>query len=189
MSLHRTVNTLSVKQPLASRLPVAFSACVFCLLVATVPAFSQTFRVEKVRVCSNAITDWTSPCTEIAPPFDNLDRSFFANNRLYVQLRIACEKPALDFLQSNFFLPIYVVVWKDGAKKPDIPLPISQTDWAKNGGAWSSMVNQDGGFPWVTFFDVGLFDFKSVEFQIVDDKRVVAYIGTEPARFALKFSK
>ena len=170
----------------STAIPVA-AVCLLWLILQTSPASSQTFRVDKVSLCTNALSDWSSPCMEVSPPYEGLDRNNFANNRVYVKLAIACEDRALSFLKSNGFLPVYVAVWKDGTRKPDIPVGIAEVDWDRNSNSWISSSAQDGKFVWATFFYVGLFDFKSIELQIVDAQKVLVYVGAAPARAELRF--
>lgn len=160
-----------------------------CGLSLPVPAFAQTFQVDKVSVCSNRVTDWSSPCSEVGPPFQVLDRKVFVDSNVYVKVSVTCADRALSVLRENYTFPIYATVWKDGTKKPDIFIGIAESDWSKNASAWINMVSsQAGSFHWVTFFSVGLFDFKTIEFQIVDAQKNVAYVNGAPARVTLKFA-
>ena len=150
-------------------------------------AQSQNFEIGKISVCYNVLKEKSSPCLEVSSLTD-LDRSKFANNRVYVSLAITCGPDAMASLKTNGFLPVNVAVWKDGSRKSDIPIGILQDDWDSNSSSLTGLFSDQGSFPWRTRFNVGLLGARSIDLEITDSQKRVAYIGREPARLKISFA-
>jgi len=169
------------------RVVAAFSIGAVVTLMWPVLAHSQNFQIGKISVCYNTLTEKSSPCSEV-PSLTDLDRNKFANNRVYVSLAITCGPDAVAFLKANGFLPVNVAVWKDGARKSDIPIGIFQDDWDANATSLIGLYGDQGSFPWRTRFNVSLYGVNSIDLEITDAQKRVAYIGGEPARLKMSFA-
>jgi hypothetical protein len=176
------------KASFLSRTISTISACLFGLVVWPVMAHAQNFQIGKVSVCYNSLKDSASSCSEVSSPFTDLDRRKFSNNRIYVSLTIICGPDAVAFLKANGFLPVNVAVWKDGSRKSDIPIGLFQDDWDDNGASLTGLFNDQGSFPWRTRFNVNLYGAKSIDLEITDAQKAVAYVGREPARLKISFA-
>ena len=148
----------------------------------------QNFQIGKISVCYNSLAQSSSACAEVSPPFEGLDKSKFSNSRLYVALTVVFGKDVLDFLKTNGVLNVNVAVWKDGTRKSDIPIGIRQDDWDAHGASITDVLNDQGSFPWRTRFNISLSEVKSVEFEITDSQKLVAYMGRDPARLKISFA-
>jgi hypothetical protein len=170
-----------------SILVIRLAICAGLIVAASAtPSLGQNFRIGKVSVCRNILKDVSAACAEVPPPFGNLDRKTFQGGRVYVALLLVCEKEAVSFLSDNGFLPVNVTVWKDGERrKSDIPIGLSQDDWDTNSDAFKTLFATQGNFTWRTRFNVGLAD--TIEFEITDYRKNLAYVGRDPARFTLTF--
>jgi hypothetical protein len=178
-----SVGSLAVRKIVA-----VVSTCVSIFFLSPDLARSQNFQIGKISVCYNNLTDKSSSCSEVASPFIDLDRSKFANSRLYVSLAIICGPDAVTFLKANGFLPVNVAVWKDGTRKSDIPVGILQDDWDANATSLTGLFNDQGSFPWRTRFNVNVYGIKSVDLEVTDAQKGVAYVGREPARLKISFA-
>ena len=168
------------------RIVAAFSTGALALLIWPDLAHSQNFQIGRISVCYNNLIEKSSPCSELSSLTD-LDRSKFANDRVSVSLAITCGPDAVAFLKANGFLPVNVAVWKDGSRKSDIPIGIVQDDWDANATSLTGLFNDQGSFPWRTRFNVSLSGIKSIDLEITDAQKRVAYIGRDPARLKISF--
>jgi hypothetical protein len=81
-----------------------------------------------------------------------------------------------------------VAVWKDGSRKSDIPIGILQDEWDAHVASLTGLFNDQGNFPWRTRFNVSLSGIKSIDIEITDAQKRVAYMGRDPARLKISFA-
>ncbi len=149
------------------------------------PASAQSFRVTQIKVCNNYAN---RICAEIMPPLNNLDRRRFPRGRVYIAVTISCEDEALSFLNANDFLPVNAAIWKNGSRKDDIPIGITQEHWEVQGPALTVSAADQGSFPWRTNFNLQITDVRSIDIEISSAQGQVAFVGSSPARLNLTFA-
>jgi hypothetical protein len=139
-----------------------------------------------MKVCTSSPE---SSCSEVQPPFQDLDKRLFSAGRIYFTLTITCESEALSFLAANDYLPVNVAVWRNGTRQDnDIPIGITQQNWAVQSSALRGLAASQGGFPWRTYFDLQLAKTRSIDIQISSSRDAFVLFGTEPARLHLSFA-
>jgi hypothetical protein len=159
----------------------------FALVAFAGPAQGQSFRIETIRFCYNKLKDVSSICTPVEQSLQGLDRTKFAANNVYVIVSIVGEDSALNFLRQTYTLPVIASFIRNG-NRYEISRGIEQDDWDNNGDALTNLYQTDGRFSWRTRFSIGISGANSIELQIVDARRNVAYVGREPARFTISFA-
>jgi hypothetical protein len=165
----------------------AFAMFSLAFVAIVTPAQSQSFRIETIKFCYNKLRDVSSTCAAVDAPFQGLDRNKFAANNIYVIVSIVGEDSALNFLKQTYTLPVIASFTRLG-NRYEISRGIEQEDWEDNGEALTNLYQTQGRFPWRTRFSVGIVGASTIEFQIVDAKKNVVYVGREPARFTFSFA-
>jgi hypothetical protein len=161
------------------------------LIVLPRAARCQNFQVDRIDICSNELSDASTSCNVVRPPYENLSRRQFNIEQIYVRLVIRCNQACIDFIVKNEgVLPIKVAVWKDGISHNynDKNIGIGQANWNTDGAKFLATAAADGSFAWRTFFYVSLGSFQSLEFAISDAFDTALLLNGSP-RFQLHISR
>jgi hypothetical protein len=158
-------------------------------LAAITPTQAQSYQVAQLALCRNAAKE-VSACAQILPPFNKLDRGVFNGSTIYFVATIIVEPQAISFLRANGYLPVNIVVWRDGTRVGGtIQAGISEDNWSLNRTALLEEVTANNGyFSWNTHFYVLASQARSVEVELTDAQGNVVYTDRNPVRIDINFA-
>lgn len=169
-------------------LMISLTTVVITILLFNCSAYSQSFQVGRISVCTNKIRTKSDACAELKPPFEGLNRSSFPSARIGFKLVVFGQQEALDYLNQYSHLPVKVAVWRDGLRKEDdIPIGISQSDWDDHSEQLANETSEEGQFRWRTFFNVNLNGATSGRIEVYDASGVVVLSDGRPASISFSF--
>ena len=151
----------------------------------------QAFQILKLQVCANRLTSIDSPCTEVRPPFNNLNRASFSNNRIDFKIVVGIDKDTLTFIEANnYVLPVNMVIWSDGRRLgADTDIGLSQEKWEQDGDKIRTAVNELGTTPWRTRGNVQIGRARTIGIEIHDSSDIQITLGNASARLNFSFSR
>ena len=114
----------------------------------------------------------------------------FNGSTIYFVATIIVEPQAISFLRANGYLPVNIVVWRDGTRVGGtIQAGISEDNWSLNRTALLEEVTANNGyFSWNTHFYVLASQARSVEVELTDAQGNVVYTDRNPVRIDINFA-